>query len=61
MGIDWEKDTRDGGNHLNFYGARKVSNYLGKYFSKKMKIENKKNKAEYSNWNDWLTKLKYKP
>lgn len=31
LGIDFNIDTADGGDHLNIYGARKVSKYLGEY------------------------------
>ena len=30
--IDWNKDTCDGGRHLNHLGAKKISNVLGKIF-----------------------------
>ena len=33
LGIDFEKDTADGGDHLNIYGAKKVSKYLGDYLN----------------------------
>lgn len=31
IGINWSTDTGDGGQHLNFNGAKKVTEYLGKY------------------------------
>ena len=33
IGIDYSKDTYDGGLHLNVYGAEKVSRYFGKFLN----------------------------
>ena len=30
IGIDWSRDTYDGGIHLNVYGAEKLTSYFGK-------------------------------
>lgn len=49
--IDWSEDTRDGGMHMNSYGARKVTAYLGKYLTSNYTFENKQNDIEYANWN----------
>ncbi len=32
IGIDWKKDTKDGGDHLNYTGAKKVTHAMGEYF-----------------------------
>ena len=29
LGIDWNFDSRDGGDHLNYYGAIKASEFVG--------------------------------
>lgn len=39
LGIDWEKDTRDGGDHLNDYGAEKLTRYVGRYIKDKGLID----------------------
>ena len=31
IGLDWKQDSLDGGNHLNVYGAEKVSRHLAEY------------------------------
>lgn len=48
--IDWKKDTYDKGDHLNFYGAQKVTKYLGEYLKNNFKITDHRGKEEYSHW-----------
>lgn len=50
--IDWSKDTRDGGNHLNYYGAAKVSSYLSSYLMDKYELTDHRGDEYYSKWND---------
>lgn len=54
IGIDWSKDALDGGDHLNIYGAQKVSAYLADYLQKNYKLKDHREEAEYSKWNEML-------
>lgn len=51
LNIDWKKETKDRGIHLNYLGARKVSNYIGNYIIKKNVLVNRKDDKEYDSWN----------
>lgn len=53
--IDWKTDSRDKGDHLNHFGAEKVTSYLGKHLSETGLLANHKNDGVYSAWNDALT------
>lgn len=61
--FDWINDTRDGGNHLNDFGAQKVTRYLGEYLKKQYDFQDYRSYPEYQEWNqDYLTyhqKLKF--
>lgn len=52
FGFNWKKDTCDGGDHLNVYGAEKVSKYLGKIIQEKYNIPNRKDDPNYSSWKE---------
>lgn len=54
IGIDWEKDTEDGGAHLNIKGAKKLSEYIGNYLVNHYEFNEHKNDEIYKQWNEEL-------
>jgi hypothetical protein len=52
MNFDWYNDTPDAGDHLNIYGAEKVSKYLGDYLKANYEIPDRRNDEAYSQWNE---------
>ena len=50
VGIYWKTETKDGGKHVNFNGAKKVSNFLGNYIKELNLVEDHRNDEKYSNW-----------
>lgn len=55
--IDWKKDTMDKGDHLNYNGAVKMTNYIGKYLDDTKLFKDKRNDPSYDNWNTCLDKF----
>lgn len=60
IGIDWSKDTRDKGDHLNYQGACKATKYLGQYLKNQNILTNHKKDKRYKHWNDNLQKYQTK-
>lgn len=54
--IDWSRDTRDAGDHLNHFGAVKVTRYLSDYLKKTGLLTDHRVDADYAKWNDSLQK-----
>lgn len=53
IGIEYDKDTFDGGLHLNLSGAEKFTEYFGKILSEDFKLPDHRNEEEYKNiWQD---------
>lgn len=56
--IDWNTETLDGGNHLNYHGALKISKIFGQWLLDNYDWEDKRNNPAYSCWNDDYEKYK---
>lgn len=62
FGLNWRTDTRDGGDHLNSQGAKKLTIYLGRYLSLHYDLTDRRLEPAYASWNTdyqcYLEKLK---
>lgn len=47
IGLDFSKDTYNGGQHLNVYGAEKLSFYLGNYLNDATNLDDYRGSGEY--------------
>ncbi len=61
LGLDWQKDTRDAGNHLNYYGAKKVSSYIGNILSRLYELPDHREDGSYQSWKQALINSGLKP
>jgi hypothetical protein len=52
MSLDQSTDFRDGTSHLNCYGAKKASLYLGQYLEDTYSFDDKRSNPDYQQWND---------
>lgn len=58
--MDWSTDTVDGGIHLNAFGAKKVTDYLGKYLTDHFQLTDHRGDSAYAAWDtDWQTFSKH--
>lgn len=54
--INWDQDTCDEGDHMNYTGAVKVSKYISDYLRANYNLEDKRSDKEYNNWNESLSR-----
>lgn len=52
VAIDWKTDSLDGGNHLNYAGAMKMTEVWGKYLATEFEFEDKRDNPDYQLWNE---------
>jgi len=57
LGISEKTDFRDRGNHMNYYGAQKVSAYYGEYLAQEFGLEDLRGNADYSFWDDSIAEF----
>lgn len=57
LDLDWSKDTRDNGDHLNYSGAHKVTEYLGKYLHENFELADHRQEEQYKSWNELYEKF----
>lgn len=54
--IDWTKETKDKGSHLNYLGAIKVSKYLGSYLNNLNILKDHRGDSKYDLWDEAYNK-----
>lgn len=52
IGLDFEADFYDGGNHTNAAGAEKCSVFLGAYLNEHYSFQDKRGQAAYMSWDE---------
>ena len=52
MGIDWEKDTMDGGNHMSFSGSKKTTGFMEEYLRDNFELEDHRGDPAYKQWEE---------
>lgn len=50
--IDWKTDTKDCGDHVNYYGAVKVTDFYGKYLKEHYDLEDHRNDPKCDSWRE---------
>lgn len=58
LGINWAKDTRDKGDHLNSFGTRKTTDYIGKYLHSLGVLKDRSNDEKLSDWHEIYAQYK---
>ena len=50
--IDWTTETIDAGDHVNYFGARKVSEFVGGYLKEHYDLPDHRGDEEYASWDE---------
>lgn len=50
--VDWTNDTFDGGDHTNYFGAVKVTDYIGRYLKDTCKLPDRRGEPALDSWNE---------
>lgn len=52
VNIDWELESPDGGNHLDYYGAMKYTRCLGSHLTENFELPDKRKDTTYKKWEE---------
>lgn len=52
IGLDWDVDSKDGGEHLNLSGASKFSRYLATVLTKNYQLPDHRDDPAYASWEE---------
>lgn len=58
IGIDWNTDSLDRGDHVNFNGSKKINTYIGKILVEQYGLTDRRGDAQYQSWNDLYSSIK---
>lgn len=50
INFDWTKDTRDGGSHVNVYGAKKITKDIGQVMREQYAFTDHRDDPAYADW-----------
>ena len=50
MGIDWNTDTMDGGNHMSFDGSKKTTAYLEDFLKSNYTLTDHRDDERFESW-----------
>lgn len=53
--LNWNTDSRDIGNHLNYKGAKKVTEYIGNYLENNYKLIDYRGNDNFKDWDEDYT------
>lgn len=56
LGMDWNTDSYDKGDHLNLNGARKVTAWVGKYLKENYELTDHRGDQDYKSWDKEMEK-----
>lgn len=52
INLEFDKDFRDKGNHLNYNGAKKATAFLGEYIKNHFNLSDRRKNKKFSYWHD---------
>ena len=55
--IDWNKESKDQGDHLNYKGASKITKWFGEYLKETDLVEDHRGEKKYASWEEAYQKF----